>query len=567
MCKSGGNSLSSSIKKQLQEVDQLIVHGKLPEAYEMINKGLKDKKISKEEELQFLTYKSELEYYFGNYDESIRLAELVLKENKGEDNLLLSVDACTWKATSSFFNGETSDCLEAFEKGSTILSDIKNLPEKTIAKHKAQLMSWQAFLIIHLGNFERGLELALEASSYAEKSEYKNIICLNSMITVECYIKFHEWERAKIYYDKALSLATEIENKFLLAFCYVMSGRRYNIREAEKIEELYKKGFSLAEEIGAKLLLAIKHDFGNFYRNRFQFDKAIECYQESLKYAPIMKWLAYGNLASTYFMKYDLEKAREYSLKGKKYCEEINDRYSLPSYLESLIAIAIELNNLEEAKKYLKELKELSEETGFEKINQIYKYSSISIMKASGKMSDLVKAAELLNEFLEKERLLVAHRLEVLYSLLEIRLKELQLSPDEETLKEVQKRLYHLEIEAEDKKAQWFLANVYRLQSQLALVELDIKKANELLEKAQKIADEMNIELLKNEIKKDREKLEQQLTKFKKFQEQKVPISETVKLVSLENTARNIKRETVIEERDQETGEIIEYRKLFALRM
>ena len=51
------------------------------------------------------------------------------------------------------------------------------------------------------------------------------------------------------------------------------------------------------------------------------------------------------------------------------------------------------------------------------------------------------------------------------------------------------------------------------------------------------------------------------------FQKQQAPISETVKLVSLEKTAQNIKRETVIEERDQETGEIIEYRKLFALRM
>jgi hypothetical protein len=52
-----------------------------------------------------------------------------------------------------------------------------------------------------------------------------------------------------------------------------------------------------------------------------------------------------------------------------------------------------------------------------------------------------------------------------------------------------------------------------------------------------------------------------------KFQEQNVPIDETVKLVSLENTTKSIKQETVLEKRDQETGEIIEYRKLFALRI
>ncbi|NHJ39390.1 MAG: hypothetical protein FK731_05100 [Asgard group archaeon] len=534
----------------------------------MTNEGLKNKKINKEEELQFLTYKSELEYYFGNFDESIQLGELVLKDNKEVNNLLLVADAYTWIGCSSFWNGETSESLEAFEQGVTILSDIKNLPDKIVAKHKAQLMSWQAFIIIHLGNFSRGLEIATAALPFAEKSEYKNIICLNLLVTVECHAKLREWERCKIYLEKAFPIATELENKLLLSLYYIESSRGHNwIRESEIIEESFKKAFSLAEEIGSKTIFGAKNDFGNFYRANFQFDKAIKYYHEALEAAPIMKWMTFGNMAYVYFMKYDLEKAQEYSLKGMKYCEEINDKYNLPGHLSNLIEIAIELNNLEEAKKYLEKLKELSKETGFEKINQMYHYAFISIMKVSGKMSDLVRAAELLNELLENERLLVAHRLVILYSLLEIRLKELQLSPNEETLKKVQKRLYHLEIEAEDQQARSFLANVYRLQAQLAMVELNVQQAIALLDNAQTIADEIDLELLKNEIKNDREKIDSQLTKVQQFQKQQAPISKKIKLVSLENTTQNIKRETVIEERDQETGEIIEYRKLFALKI
>ena len=64
-----------------------------------------------------------------------------------------------------------------------------------------------------------------------------------------------------------------------------------------------------------------------------------------------------------------------------------------------------------------------------------------------------------------------------------------------------------------------------------------------------------------------REKINQQLSMLQEFQKQNAPISETVKLVSLENTAQSIKHETVLEERDQETGEIIEYRKLFSLKI
>ena len=42
---------------------------------------------------------------------------------------------------------------------------------------------------------------------------------------------------------------------------------------------------------------------------------------------------------------------------------------------------------------------------------------------------------------------------------------------------------------------------------------------------------------------------------------------ETVKLAPLENTIQTIKEETVLEERDKESGKIIEYRKLFALKI
>ena len=81
------------------------------------------------------------------------------------------------------------------------------------------------------------------------------------------------------------------------------------------------------------------------------------------------------------------------------------------------------------------------------------------------------------------------------------------------------------------------------------------------------IANEIDVELLKQEIAKDRKKIEQQLVMWNKLQEEKPPVAERVKLVSLENTVKEISKETVLEERDKETGKIIEYRKLFVLRL
>ena len=392
--------MSSTTKKQLQEVEQLIIHGKFKEALSVIKEGLKKKDISKEAELSFLILKSEVELYFGNFDESIRLADLVLKKNEGLDNLLLRVDALTWRAVSLYWNGRISECLETIEKVRTTISAAKNLSEKTFAKRKAQFQTWQALIVIQLGDFEKGLELAIEASSFAERSEYKNVICFNLVIIGECYAKLGEHERCKEYAEKALSIATELGNKFLLAFCHLMLTRVFNwIRESEKVEELFKKSLSFAEEVGSKMLFVFKNDFGNFYRNNFQFDKALKYLHEALEVAPLLRYMTNAIIGEAYYMKYDLEQARDYYLKSLKFCEEMNDRYVLPVTLSGLIEISIELNDFTKAKKYLNRLKELSEEPGFERIDYNYRYASILVLKASGDLSDLGKAAELMKAY------------------------------------------------------------------------------------------------------------------------------------------------------------------------
>jgi len=561
--------LSSTTKKQLQEVEQLIIHGKFKEALSVIKEGLKRKDISKEEELSFLILKSEVAYYLGNLQETLQLAELVLKESKGLANVLLQVDALIWIAASSWWVNKLSEGLETAEKGLEIISSATNLPAKAIAKRKAQLLLWKAVIITDLGDFEKGLELAKEALSFAEESGYKDIIFHSLMMLGGVYRALGEPKKGVGHSEKAFDIATKIGNKFYIAYSYLygLAAVKARRREYEQALDLYNKAFDLLEEIGSTLLLAFKNDMGLVYQSMFQLDKALECFQEALKYSELVKPLAYANIGYTYFLKYELEKAQEYYLKSMKIYEEMNDRRVLPFNLFNLVLLSLELKNLTKAKKYLERLEQISKETGFEHISLRAHLASILVLKASGDISDLVEATKLLSSFLAKEDLPSFWRLDALYSLLEIRIKELQLSTTDATLTEVKKQAIRLEVEAEEQQLRWLLANVYRLQSQIALVELDAEKAIELLEKAQVIAEEINVELLKKELKEDQEKIEQQLNMLQKLQEQKAPLSETVKLVSLENSLKSIKQETVLEERDKETGEIIEYRKLFVLKI
>ncbi|MHA1505525.1 MAG: tetratricopeptide repeat protein, partial [Candidatus Heimdallarchaeota archaeon] len=414
--------MSSTTKKQLQEVEQLIIHGQFKEALSVIEEGLKKKDISKEVELRFLILKSEVAYYLGNLQETLQLAELVLKESKGLDNVLLQLDALILIVASSWWVGKLSKGLENAEKGLEIISTATNLPAKAIAKRKAQLLLWKAVIITDLGDFEKSLELAKKALSFAEESGYKNVISKSLSVIGVVYFFLGETKKGEEHSEKALDIAKELGNKFYIAFSYLFGLGKVKARrrEYEQALDLYNKAFDLSEEIGSTLLLAFKNDMGLVYQSMFQLDKALECYQEALKYSEVVKPLAYTNIGYTYFLKYELEQAQEYYLKSMKIYEEMNERRILPNILFYLILLSLELKKFTQAQKYLERLEQISNETGFERIGRTYRFASILVLKASGDISDFVEATKLLSSFLAEDDLPSFWRLDALYSLLEI---------------------------------------------------------------------------------------------------------------------------------------------------
>ncbi|NHJ38935.1 MAG: tetratricopeptide repeat protein [Asgard group archaeon] len=536
-------------------------------ALKIIEEGLKTKELSKEDELQLLLQKSLALFMLGNIQDSLQLALQVQQESEDLDDKLLQVDALVRVLINSNWAGRFNEGLEIATKGLEILATITDNPPGELALRKAQLLNWKGGIITQLGDFDTGLELSKEAITAVEMSGYKHATSFVYIRTGMVYLLLNDYRKAEEHINKGIAIATEIGNKFFIANGYfTLANLKTNEREYQEAIKLFEKASALAKEIGTTLMRPY-NDLGVIYANMFQLDEAIECFQEALKIAGGGRYIVYGNLGIIYTWKYEFEKAREYYQKAIELSEEVNDRRILPTVLSNLIWIATELQDLTKAQYYLDRLKEISEETGFPHITRRYRYASIWILKTKGTISDLGQAVTLLEEFLSEKDLPTWWRLEALYVFLEIRIKELHLSATEKALKEVQKRIHHLEVEAEEQKAQWFLANIYRLHSQLALVELDADKAIEYLDNAQAIADEIEIELLKIKIQEDREKIKQQLNMLEKLQKQQVPLIEKMKLVSLENTVKNITKETLIEERDDKTGKFIEYRKLFALKI
>jgi tetratricopeptide (TPR) repeat protein len=558
--------LSSITKKQLQETEQLIIHGEFHSALKIIERNLKKKDINKEEKLSFLVIKSEIQNDLGKHAEALELAEEILKESKRLDNILLQVDALIQKIFALYYSvGLFTKDITIVEEGMELLNKITDIPPKEFAKRKSLLLQWYGLVLFQVGDLEKNKEYMRESLVYAEKSENKRLIG-HTLTFLGFFLR--DDKKQFEYFERARKIAKEISNKLELATYFVTYAYILGLnREFEKSFKTYDKGFSLLDEIGSTLYDHAYNDVGLIYRANFQLDKALECFHKSLATDKFGRHVTLNHTAYTYFLKYDLEQAKKHYLESLEICERIKERRALPNVLFNLILISIELKNLSQAQQYLNRLEEISKETGFKRIDRLYRYGLVLLLKASSDFSDWGRAEELLSEFLNEADLPSDLRLDVLYNLLEIRIKELQLTPSKEALNKVHKWLSQLETEANNHQLKWLLANVYRLQSQIAIVELDVSKAIESLDKAQKIAEEIEVELLKEGIKKDREKIDQQLKMVQEYQKKQASLSETLKIVSLESTVEDIKQETVLEERDEETGEIINYRKLFVLKL
>ncbi|MCK5047044.1 MAG: tetratricopeptide repeat protein, partial [Candidatus Heimdallarchaeota archaeon] len=303
------------------------------------------------------------------------------------------------------------------------------------------------------------------------------------------------------------------------------------------------------------------------YKSLFQFDEAIKYLKKALTFESGFDFMIYTNLAEVYYWKNELDLALEHYLGALERSTEIQDRRYHPIILYSLVNIYVQKKQFAEAQQYLNQLEKIRDEENLKQYDELHKFASIQFYKASTDIRDWSKAVTFAEKFISGEDAYIEWRVDALYSILEIRLRELQINANEESLIQVSKQIDEVFQKAEEKQQHNMIVNLYRLKAQLALVELDVKKAVDMLVTARTIAKEKDLELLVQEITREQKKLEEQISMWTKFQEQNLPLVDTLKQVSLENTVQEIAKDAIVEVRDEETGKTIEYRKLFALKI
>jgi hypothetical protein len=127
-------------------------------------------------------------------------------------------------------------------------------------------------------------------------------------------------------------------------------------------------------------------------------------------------------------------------------------------------------------------------------------------------------------------------------NLCDMLLLELRTSGNEEVLKEITGILEKLQTIGENQHSYSLLVDTYMLKSKMALLELDLDSARQLLSEAQQMAEEKGLQNLAMMISGEYDTLMDQLGKWTDLIDQNVPMIEKLELTELEGMVSRIIR-------------------------
>ena len=294
-------------------------------------------------------------------------------------------------------------------------------------------------------------------------------------------------------------------------------------------------------------------------------DKALEIQEERLAFhenAQFTRHIAFTliDISKILWQKGLSEQAIEKAKKSLELFRKMDNKLWLVDVLSNLIYYLTEIDETEEAKKYLEELEQIYRDTKDKNSKRILDFSQALVLRKSEDSKDVLKAEFLLENLLDEE-LEYSFYILIVLILAEILLNELCLSSDREYLIKLQKHVVDLYSLTSVNNSYSLIVQTLLLQSKIALIELETEKAKKLLNQALKISEDKGLDKLKSEINQEIEMFKVEAEQIESFDKES-SINKRMEAISLEKRVNGIKKTSVTEVHVEET-EIS--KKLFSL--
>ncbi|MHA2339551.1 MAG: tetratricopeptide repeat protein [Candidatus Hodarchaeales archaeon] len=484
----------TSIPDEIERAWQVFNEGEAETALQIITKLEKQEDISQEDHLKCQIAEGIINYYLGNFEKTINLSNLTYQESLKLDKPLLSIDAIFNKWLAQFWVARLD-----LNSGSTLIKDCENMlksaSEEPIAKIKQR-----------------------EAKIYF----LKGVI----YIYMTC-----EYDLALINFRKSLEIFERHHTQlYLLVLSLLFIGEAYSfIGELKKGLKYQKRSLELSNErylMNKVIKGATLYDIGKIYYELGDLEKAIKSFEEALS--------VIGNIQGVGYLGYSYAK---------------------------LIKIYLDKGSIDRAKEFLLAFQGYNEKQKIRAGNmpntRFFKLSKARVLRASTRTRNWTEAEKILTDIIkEYDSVKLNYNLpdelvDPIIELCDFYLHELQLTNDLAILKDIQPYIKRLIKESERTNSYSLRAMTYLLQGKLAVLQMNMGDARKYLTKAQKIADKNGLHLLARAISKEHDEFLGRLEEWENFKNRNAPMSERMKLISLEETIERMQGKRALEKKKQ----------------
>jgi len=529
--------ISNSLPEELKQAVKLTYQARFDEALDTIN-NFEKTKTSTNEHLSGLILKGKIYCYKEKYKKAVDIGKKVYQLSNRLGIPSRSIDALILKAHIGYFGKleEAFDCISEIE---TLLSTHSKESFTDLPRQKSDLLFIKSFLYHKRTDHSKAIELALQWLTQREKLSEKLDIARVYWHLGEIYLFKSEVNIALDYAKRSLVLQQELGNQIGIAkSLYLVGVCHFSKGDFDHSLSILKQSLMIPE-ISILTQLETYHLLGAIYKEKGELNRTIRYYNRASNIAEKEGYIeqiiinTYG-IGSTYRMKGEPVLATTYLKRSLEISKEFDSQYGMLISIYYLILTHLDNNSLDQAKQYLSQLKQLTDQTESKVFNNVCLIAKALVLKKGSRIRNRTEAELLLKQITDKDiETPSLYRLSFV-NLCELYLEELYITNNAEVLDELNPLINKLIKIAEKQNAYSWLAEANLLQAKLALIQMDFDKAKQLLTRSQRIAEIHGLTLLASKISSEHDNLLEHLNEWVNLQELNAPMSERMKLASFD---------------------------------
>ncbi|UCG01567.1 MAG: tetratricopeptide repeat protein [Candidatus Heimdallarchaeota archaeon] len=390
-------------------------------------------------------------------------------------------------------------------------------------------------------NYDLTLNYLERALAISEEIGDRNGMIINHNNIGWLYAHKGELSTAEKHFDQSLRLNKELGNKSGEGFVLSSLGDLYSIWKGELNIGLdyYQQSLSIYKEMGSDPGVAWTFlRFAMTYILQGEPELALNKIKQSETiFTKIDLKIGIGQCSVQLGRVYKLQGKYDQAIKAleaglalvKETIVGANIGLWMSYVLFFLILVAQDLQSLELAEDYLKQMQELKETSKNKFVHLRIQFSEAIVLKMSKRMVKKFQAQQIFQTIIEDE--IIDHNITVLsmLNLCELLILETKYSDTAEDLfQEVSHLGEKLHKISQNQESSSMTIMALLLQTKLALVRGDVEGASQLLSDAKKIASDKNLVNLLAQIKAEQETVQAELDKWNELIQRKATIQERV---------------------------------------